>query len=94
MYPSLSSFNTFHKDDMLVKPIDNKVTTEGGLITTTNASIIEHRSDKAEVVIGKGVYSKGDVVRYNLVYGLDIMFEEGHYILIETSKILGKETSD
>lgn len=99
MYPSLINYNVLHEGDVLIKPIENKVVVNG-IITTTNPSIIQHRADKGEVIkIGTSTKFNdsnikiGDIIRFNIVYGIDIMFNEGHYILLSIDKIICKETN-
>lgn len=88
---SVKSFQLIHTDtDILVKKIENKVTTPNGLITTINPSITEHRSDRGEVVIGT-VYAPGTIVRFNYAKGIDIELKEGIFTLLDIKNIIGIE---
>jgi hypothetical protein len=87
---SIVDFKLMHPDtDVIVKPIDNKVKNNSGLITTTIPSIIEHRSDRGEI-INDGISTK-EIIRYDYSKGIDIELKEGIFTILSISDIICRE---
>ena len=84
------------KGYVLIKPIypNTEVKSDSGVIMQLTANVIEKRPGTGTVVTGCSKHvNPGDFVVFPPTDGLDCRFDDGDFILLKTSSIIGKRES-
>lgn len=97
---SIDSFKILHENDIIVKvtTVKKEVTHSSGIILTTNASVVEDRPTKGEVLYkGSNISTVdvGDIVEFGSIVGIDLITDNVddvgvHYVLMEIDRVIGK----